>query len=465
MAMTVNNVNTLSLLNILNRTTTAQSRILDQMATGSKINKGSDDPSGLLALTRVQSELTAVNAGISNNQKTDAILGVADGSLTEVASLVDEIQRLANESSNSSALSAEELAANQSQIDSALASIDRIIQSSQFNGKKLLDGSLGIANAVGNAGALTDVKVFSKPSSVASTALTVKVTVAASQAVVSQVMTNSATVDSTFTVQGALGVAVISVTAGENISSVAYKINQAKGQTGVSAAWPGAGNLRLYSTAFGAGGFVRTSLIAGDNARINNKYDTGIDASVTVNGQATAVSGKSVNYSGGGVAVSFQIGTLGAGAASSTTITVTTGGATFNLGTNSSTRSTIGIDGVYTFQLGNNTTGYLSSLASGGANSLLSNPGNAADIARLAAGQVAQLKGQIGGFQKFQVRTALNSLNDTKVGLETVKGVIRDVDYAIATAELNKQNILLQSGISLLGLVNQQSAQVLSLLK
>ncbi len=463
MAMTVNNVNTLSLLNILNRTTNAQSAILDRMATGSKINKGSDDPAGLLALTKLESELTSVNAGISNNQRTDAILGVADGALTEVASLVDEIQRLANESSNDSALSAEELTANQSQIDDALASIDRIIQSTQFNGRKLLDGSLGIAAAVGTAGALTDVKVFNRPSASTSTTLTVNLVRAASQAVVSQVMTNSATVDSTFTVQGALGVAVISITAGENISSVAYKINQAKTQTGVSATWPGAGNLRLYSTAYGDAGFVRTKLISGDSARINEKYDTGVDATVTVNGQATAVDGRSVNYSAGGVSLSFELGTLAGGA--STTITVTTGGATFNLGTNSSTRNTIGVDGMYSYQLGNLTTGYLASLAGGGANSLLNNPGNAADVARLAAKQVSQLKGRIGGFQKFQVRTALNSLNDTKEGLETVKGVIRDVDYAVESAELNKQNILLQSAISLLGLVNQQSAQVLSLLR
>ncbi len=463
MAMTVNNVNTLSLLNILNRTTSAQADVLHRMATGSRINKGSDDPAGLLALTKLESELTAVNSGISNNQRTDAILGVADGALTEVASLIDEIQRLASESANDAALSAEEVAASQSQIDDALSSIDRIIQSTEFNGQKLLDGSLGVNAAVGTAGALTDVRVYSRPSDTTSPVMTVSVTRAASQAVVSQVMTNSATADSTFTVQGALGVAVINVLAGENISSVAYKINLAKAQTGVSAAWPGGGNLRLYSAAFGADAFVRTKLISGDSARINEKNDTGVDATVTVNGQATAVDGKSVTYTGAGTAVSFQLGTLAVGA--STTITISTGGATFQLGTDSHTRATIGIDGMYANQLGNNTSGYLASLASGGAHSLLTDPAGASDIARLAAQQVSQARGRIGGFQKFQVRTALNSLSDTKEGLETVRGVIRDVDYAAETAELNKQNILLQSAVQLLGLVNQQSAQVLSLLR
>ena len=462
MAMTVNNVNTLSLLNILNRTTQAQSQVQERMATGSKINKGSDDPAGLLALTKVNSELTSVNAGISNNQKTDAILGVADGALTEVASLVDQVQQLANQSSNGSALSADEIAANQSQIDDALTSIDRIIRTTQFNGRKLLDGSLGIAASVSNAGALTDVKVFNRPTSLSTASLVVTVTTAASQAGVAAFMATSATLDSTFTVQGKDGAAVISIAAGENVSAVAAKINLAAGQTGVSASMSGV-SLQLYSQYFGASAFVRTRFIQGDSTNVTNLYDTGVDASITVNGQATAVDGNFVSYSGGGVSVSFDIGTLGAG--SSTAITIAEGGATFNLGTDSTTRNTIGIDGMYSNQLGNATTGYLASLGSGGANSLINNPGNAADVARLAAKQVAQLKGRVGGFQKFQVRTSLNSLNDTKVGLETVRGVINDVDYAVESANLNKQNILLQVGIQLLGLANQQSSMVLSLLK
>ena len=53
----------------------------------------------------------------------------------------------------------------------------------------------------------------------------------------------------------------------------------------------------------------------------------------------------------------------------------------------------------------------------------------------------------------------------TKKGLEDARSIIGDVDYAAETAELNKQNVLLQSAISLLGLANQQSSQILSLLR
>lgn len=463
MGLTVNNVGTLSLLNILNKTTSAQEKVLHQMATGAKINRGADDPAGLLAITKLNGELTAVKAGIANNQRTDAVLGVAENALAEIGNLVEEIQRLANEAANDAALSAEEIAANQAQIDDALASIDRIVATTNFNGRKLLDGSLGINYEVGTAGAITDVKVFSRKSGGDDVALTVALVNSASYADVTNVMTTSTSVDTTFAVQGKLGTAVITALSTENVSSVAHKVNLSKNQTGVSAIVSGA-VLRLYSVDKGTSAYVRTKLIQGSG--VADLSDTGTDAVVTVNGQATAVDGDRVAYNGNGIGITFDLGTL-----TSTVILTIKGegdgksGATFQLGTDDSTRATLGIDGVYTSQLGNISEGYLKSLGSGGSASLIEDPAQAAKIARQAALQVATLRGRVGGFQKFQVRTSINSLNDVREGLEKAKGVINDVDYAVASAELNRQNVLLQSAISLLGLANQQSAQVLALLR
>ncbi len=86
------------------------------------------------------------------------------------------------------------------------------------------------------------------------------------------------------------------------------------------------------------------------------------------------------------------------------------------------------------------------------------------NITRSAINQVAVANGRLGGFQKFQVQTAISSLEATRTGLTSAKSIIGDTDYAIATAELNKQSVLLNSGISLLGLANQQAGQILSLL-
>ncbi len=467
MAMTINNLGTLTLLNILNKTTTTQANIMQQMSTGKKINRGADDPAGLLALSKLGSELTAVDAGIQNNQRTDAMLGVADNALSEISSLVNDIQRLANETANDAGLTAEERAANQSQIDDALESIDRIVSNTNFNGKKLLDGSLAIDASLSGTG-ITDLKVYNRKSSdTGTTTLTVHRISAAS--VASAINVNSVTTTSTmatagtFSVQGKLGVAVIAYTSGENLTSVRGKINAAKSQTGVSAIVSGATHLNLYSSVSGSAAFVRTKLIEGSG--ISDKSDTGADAVVTVNGQKTASDGSVVSYSGGGVSVTFDATNLTATDVGIRISNGTTSGATFQLGTNGNTRSTLGLDSVYTAKLGDAVNGYLKSLGSGGNASLIIDPNKAATVARAAALQVATLQGRIGGFQKFQVRTSLNSLNQNKEGLEKAKGVINDVDFAVATAELNRQSVLLQSAVSLLSMTNQQSSQVLNLLR
>jgi flagellin len=433
------------------------------MATGSRINRGADDPAGLISLTKLGSELISVNAAIGSNQRTDTVVGVADTALSQVGSLLGDIQRLASETANDAALTSAEKVANQAQIDDALASIDRIIGTTQFNGQKLLDGSLGI-NISTDATKITDVRTYARKSGSTDTTLSVKMTAAASYAVVSAVMTTSATAAVNFSVQGRTGTAVITLASGDKVSAAAYKINQAKAQTGLSATVNASNtNLRIYSTAYGADAFVRTKLLEGSG--VSDKNDTGVDASVTVNGQQAAVDGKTVSFIGSSTSVTFEIASA---FAVNDTVTLTVkgdGGATFQLGTTSTTRATIGIDGMYTGNMGTKSGGYLSSLASGGTNSVLSNPSTAADIAATAQHQVSQLQGRLGGFQKFQVRTSLASLNDVKQGLEKARSVINDVDYAVESAELNRQNILLQTAMSLLGLANQQSSQVLSLLR
>ncbi len=464
MALTITNSNTLSLLNILNRTSSDQSNVLNRLSTGQKINRGADDPAGLIALKSLGSELTAVNAGITSNQRTDALLGVVDKSLAEVGKLIGDIQRLAEESASTSGLSAAEIAANQNQIDDAINSIDRIVTNTQFNGKKLIDGSLGITTSGVNQSNITDVKVFSRNTSSTSTSVSVQVQSAATRAVAASVGGNSATSNTTISVAGKLGSTVIEVGSTENLSSVASKVNQTTAQTGVSGYISG-NKLHLRSQEYGADSFVRVSVLAGDTTNFSAANKSGTDAKVKINGNLAATNGKTVNFTANGISGTFELTDSFNQSTSTTTFSVNSGGATFQLGTNKNTRATIGIDALYTSQLGTKEIGYLSSLRSGGTNSLVNNPGNASRVAREAAEQLANVQGRIGGFQKFQVKTAQNSLNDTKEGLEKAKSVIGDVDYATETAELNRQNVLLQSAISLLGLANQQSSQVLSLLR
>ncbi|MBI5865566.1 MAG: flagellin [Planctomycetes bacterium] len=465
MGLTVTNINTLSLLNILNRTSADQSNTLTRLSTGSRINRGSDDPAGLIASRVLDTELTAVNGAIQNNQRTDSMLNVADKAINEVANLVNEIKSLALQSANEDGISADELAANQSQIDEALTAIDRIIGSTEFNGKKLLDGSLGITTTGVDTTKISDLRAFARDPN-AATSLTVSLDTAATQAQAA-LATAVASSDTSVQAQGKDGAVTINITASEALSSVEAKIDAASSQTGVDAFISG-GSLYVQSSDYGSSSFVRSTIISGDVSNFSAVNDSGSDAVVTVNGQATAVDGLTVNYTSNGVSLTFNLtedyndGTVTGSEAFNVEAS---GGATFQLGTTSTTRSTIGVDGLYASQLGSAVTGYLETLRGGGANSLVNNPNQAAKIATEAAGQLAKVQGRIGGFQKFQVKTALAQQNAAKEGLTSALSTIRDVDYATETATLNRQNVLLQSAISLLGLANQQSSQILSLLR
>ena len=174
MALTINNTNTLSLLNTLNRNSTLQSTTMTQLTTGKRINAGKDDPAGLIAVSGLDAELTAVNASLDNNQRTDSMLSVLDGAVGEISSLLGEIERLVVASTNDAALTDAEIFANQAQIDDALTAIDRIVNTTNFNGKRLIDGSFSIGTTGVDTDFIENVRVFSRGQGSASTSLSVE---------------------------------------------------------------------------------------------------------------------------------------------------------------------------------------------------------------------------------------------------------------------------------------------------
>lgn len=464
MGLTVTNINTLSLLNILNKTTAAQSSTLTKLSTGFKINKGSDDPAGLIAVQSLSAELTAVDSAIGNAQRANSVLDTADSALGEVSNLLSEIESLAASSTSSGGLSAAEISANQQQIDNAIDAINRIVQTTSFNGKRLLDGSQSIKTSFSTPANISDLRVFSRPSSNSSQTFQVEV-VSAGEVASATLATTAAVSASQFTVTGSLGTATITVSDSESLSSIAAKIVAAASETGVSSTVSGTA-LKLQSREYGSNAFVSASFISGDTDFASGvAYTAGTDAVVNVNGQQAFVDGVKVSFNSNGTSGSFTLTSTGNVAGDAGDISITDGGLTFQLGTTSSTQATVGVSALFAHNLGDSSVGYLNTLKSGGTNSLSNDANSAVLISKSAINQIATQRGRIGGFQKFQVDTSINSLNATKEALEGARSVIRDVDYALETSELSKQNVLLQSAISLLGVAGQQSSQILSLLR
>ena len=471
MALTVTNTNTLNLLNIINRTSLAQSTVLNQLSTGYKINSGRDNPAGLIAMESLQAEITAVNAALDNNQRADSMLAVADGALIEVSSLLNQIESLVSASASDGGLSAAEKSANQSQIDSAIESIDRIAATTNFNGKRLLDGSQGIQVTGVGTDKEENIRIYTRGRSSSDLAVTATVDTAASQASGSFTMAAANTMSEVteIVIAGTEGTATISLGVGDTGTEVIAAINLATSTTGVTAAQD-SGNIKLTTSGYGSDEFFSLTVLSGGTHSAGSvsdvARDAGVDAIVTVNGQNVTADGKDVYYSSNGYSLSFSLGTSLDAATDTDTFTIkAAGGLTFQLGSSEATRSTIGIDSTAAYALGGGDSGgQLNQIKSGGTYALNADSANTLKIVRKAMTDIANSRGRIGGFQKFQIQTSINSLSATKTSLTNAKSVIADTDYAVATSELNRQSVLLNSGMSLLGLANQQSSQILSLL-
>ena len=502
MALTVTNTNTITLLNILNRNSASLTNTLRQLATGRRINSGKDDPAGLIALSNLNAELIAVRTSLTNNQRTDSILTVADGAFGEIASLLGEIEKLVVATTSDANLSAAEIAANQAQVDDALAAIDRIVNTTNFNGKKLLDGGLGIQTAgVSGNSHLDNVRVFSRGQGTTNTVLTAtRVTSAQLASVNLQFgtttgaggLTTSGTTELAIT--GTLGTATISLADGLTQTQIITAINAATAQTGVTAvsssitagALNGASGIVLNSSSFGTDAFVSVQVLSGgevnaasgtadnsaaaaDNFQTVGKT-TGVDANITINGQSAGADGLDIVYSANGLSLAFtldsEFGRGNTGATTTTAFTVlASGGATFQLGTTTATRSTLGIDSLATFNLGGgNGANKLIDLKSGRSVDLKTDAGGALTAVREAISDLASIRGRIGGFKKFQVGSAISSLQAAQIGLTEAASVIGDTDFALATANLNRDQVLIQSTIALLGISNAQAGLILSLL-
>lgn len=489
MALTVTNTNTLALLHILSRHSTAQANTIRQLATGMRVHSGKDDPSGIIALSLLNAELTAVNAALSNNQRTDSMLTVAEAAMAEISSLLFEIESLVIASTNEAALTDGEIAVHQSQIDDALAAIDRIVDTTRFNGKKLLDGTYAIATSGVVADDVTNLRVFTRSRGTEDVVLTVTRVASAQHA--EALLTTMRSVgnprtygDTELAVSGELGTASVTLASSLSQAEVVSAINAAREQTGVSATG-GTDGITLYSTSYGRDAFVSVQVLSGglvnsnsglnrDDGDTGNDFQnvgktTGGDAEIQINGLPAGLDGLDVTYSANGLSLEFTLREdFGNGTDPTPTTSFTVkaaGGATFQLGITADTRQTIGIDSLASFALGGgNGTVRLSELRSGGSAALLSDPGAALRSVRDAITEVASIRGRIGGFQKFQVGSAMNALQAARIGLSDAASVIGDTDFAVATANLNREQVLIQAAMTMLGVANQQSAQILSLL-
>ncbi|HEY7116426.1 MAG TPA: flagellin [Tepidisphaeraceae bacterium] len=460
------NISSLQAIHTLTRNQTDLNTRLQRLSTGLKINSGKDAPAGLIASETLRSEINGIHQAIDNSTRAGNVINTGEGALSEVSALLLEVQSLTNEAANTGALSPEEIKANQLQVDAILNSVNRISNTTQFNGVKLLNGELDYSTSGVLSTAIDSLQInAAKLPDNGTTTVVVQVVASAQLAEVDTTVSGVGAAPVTIQIAGNAGVEQLSFAASTHNSAIVVAINQLKAATGVSATLSGAA-LRVTSTAYGSSQFVTVKSITGT---FLDATDKGQDAQVNVNGTTAEVDGLSASVRTENLDVHLDLdATFGTTIdPNGTTFVITGGGAKFQLGSqvNRQGQINVGIGSVSSSNLGNGVVGYLSSLASGGANSLISgNTIQAQKIITAAIRQVADLRGRLGALQKDVLETNVNSLNVALENVTASESAIRDADFASETAALTRSQILVQANTSVLAQANSSPQQVLSLL-
>ena len=110
--------------------------------------------------SHLMSAITSIRKAITNTDRANQVIATADSALGQVSSLLNDIRGLVTEAANTGALSDDQIAANQLQLDSSLEALNRIAQTTTFQGRRLLDGSLDFITEAGTGfSTVTDLKI------------------------------------------------------------------------------------------------------------------------------------------------------------------------------------------------------------------------------------------------------------------------------------------------------------------
>ncbi len=496
------NVNSLIAQRVLGQNNLGLSGSLERLSTGLRINRGKDDPAGLIASQNLRAEKASLSAAMKNAERADQVVNIAEGGLAEVSGLLTELQGLLTTTANDAGLSAEEKEANQLQIDSILQTIDRVSSSTAFQGKKLLNGNLDYTTTSVDS-EVSGFRVNGAKLGFNETR-DVDVLVTQSAQIGGMAMQFAGTAldltdaDASFTIEiaGNKGSRELSFSSGTTLSDIASTINSFTDVTGVVATASG-NDIKLVSSEFGSDQFVSlkviddggaagagvdnlattdTNALAGSptafTALANGITDFGQDVKATINGISATTKGTSASINTDFLDVSIDLSDTGATTLGSiAAFTISGGGGDFQLGgrVDIAGKVSLGIGNVAVRELGKvDDAGTKYSLSDIGSGKLLNVVDGDISIAQDAVEQaikdVNSLRGRLGAFQSNTVGATIRSLGVAFENTAAAESIIRDTDFAAETAALTRNQILSQSAQTVLSQANFQPQAALQLL-
>ncbi len=492
---------------------------IERLSSGLRINSAKDDAAGLAISERFTTQIRGMNQAARNANDGISLAQVAEGALAGAGNMLQRIRELAVQSANATNSASDRQALN-AEVNQLTSELDRIAKTTEFNGRKLLDGSFTSAQFQVGANAnqtITATSANFSTNAYGNYRIGAKAATATDSsgdltfgsppgAVLAQGATGaSAIAGNTLTINGAYGNIGIPYPAGASAKDMAALVNAQTEKTGVSAT----ARTEVGLGSFGAGKSytlqvasnnstaqpvtvsftVGTPLNAdslGDAAKSFNDAaaKTGITARVSNDGKGLVLSNaagsdiKIINNSSTGTPLSVNVAnsnpaTAIAGVATLAEVAAApwaNAAATFITGqiTLDSSKSFGAVDGGGAspggFLLANTAT---ASQLQQVQNMDVSTVDGANRTLAIVDSAISAISGQRANYGALQSRfeVAIANLNVTSENMSASRSRILDADFAAETANLSRTQILQQAGTAMVAQANQIPQGVLALLK
>ena len=451
---------------------------VEKLSSGLRINRGADDPAGLLISEKLRSQISGLDQAMSNASDAVSMVQTAEGALTEMNSILNSIRSLAIHASNDGAVDADSVGADQDAVDRAITAMQRIAETTKYAGKFLLKGDDTESTLVANT--VSGVVVGGTGLSAVNTSgltgtLDLVVTTARAKATGTISITSLGSGTGMIFADGTTShtFAGTAVSALADMTELVEDLNSIFA-TGTFAVATGA-SASAGTITFTADDFGTTLTYALDSSATVGASIAGADLVATIGGASADVSGFVLTGTGvnvSGLTVTLASGTNATGTTALARIATGDLSLQFSLSEDASSEGivTYGMSSMQAGQIGfDSTLGNSNGLndvssTESGSYLLADNAANAVSIIDQAITDVSTERANLGAFQKFTLETTINNLGVTKENLTASESRIRDVDMASEMMEFTKNQILVQAGTAMLAQANQLPTTVLQLL-
>jgi len=462
MALGINtNVASISAQNQLSNSQKMNDQALERLSSGLRINSAKDDAAGLAISTRFQSQISGLSVAQRNANDGISFAQTAEGALGEISGALSRIRDLAVQSSNDTNSASDRQALNE-EVSSLISEVNRIAETTQFNGQNILDGALSSLSF--QVGANEGQTIAVSGVDVRGTKLGAEVSEGGSFDV------SGLDDGASFDINGeTITVGAASEAGAGRTEDVIRAINEKAADTGVTAYKAAETEVNLGAVAVSGGETLtingyEINAETGDDvdslvAKINdNAAQTGVVASNDGSNNLVLTS-----KSGGQIEVTESADTLLDGTTTDyTTKTTFDAGIKLTSDIGASINLTAGSGDLAEVSLGSTTdsTASLNNVKV----TTREEASSAITAVDFALQSINTTRAELGAVQS-RFDSTISNLASTSENLSAANSRILDADFAAETAKLAKSQVLQQAGISVLSQANARPQQVLSLLQ